>query len=99
MTSLHGFLCKTVATHDSFTIRKGGAKNERTTCREIAAKQQKPHEKKKELKKKNWKTKRPQNTGMTEPVAWAHVCGVVVLFARESADWVEQVSMTFGFAR
>lgn len=36
---------------------------------------------------------------MTEPVAWAHVCGVVVLFARESADWVEQVSMTFGFAR
>lgn len=52
MTSLHGFLCKTVATHDSFTIRKGGAKNERTTCREIAAKQQKPHEKKKELKKK-----------------------------------------------
>lgn len=36
---------------------------------------------------------------MTEPVAWAHVCGVVVLFARESADWVGQVSMTFGFAR
>lgn len=55
--------------------------------------------KKKGIKKKIGKQKRPQNNGMTEPVAWAHVCGVVVLFARESADWVEQVSMTFGFAR